>query len=204
MPIILPQPLYFIRHGETDWNKTGRLQGQKDIPINGRGIDQAESVGRQLKKYLHKKNYDDAAIAALSYIASPLDRTQHTMRLVRGAMGLDPHDFSCDPCLMELSFGAWEGLGWDDVKHDIPAAALEREKGKWTFQPPGGESYAMLAERVKPFLLGLTQETIVVSHGGVARVFLTLLSDLAPHTAANVDIWQGRFIVFDQGRFEWV
>lgn len=204
MPLILPHRLYFIRHGETDWNRESRLQGQKDIPINGRGVDQAQAIGRKLKHYLLKQGYDAACIAKLHYVASPLERTRQTMRLARTAMDLAPDDFACDARLMEISFGAWEGLTWGDVKKTLPDAAKAREQGKWDFQPPQGESYAQLAQRITPWLEALNAETVVVSHGGVARALLTLLTDLAPHTAASVDIWQGRALIFEDGRAHWL
>jgi probable phosphoglycerate mutase len=214
MSLHLPQILYFVRHGETDWNRDGRLQGQKDIPINGRGEDQAKAVGRTLAAHLTAEGFDQNAIAALSYKASPLQRTMQTMRLMRASMGLDPQKFTTDERLKELSFGAWEGLTWRDVKDQIPASALERERGKWDFVPPRGESYALLARRVRPWLDELMQAHIsndvmhkahiVVSHGGVARVLLTMLSDVSPHMAATADIWQGRVLKFWQGRAEWV
>jgi broad specificity phosphatase PhoE len=101
----LAHRLIFIRHGETDWNVEGRLQGQHDIPLNGRGRDQAASAGREARKYIAREGLTD-----LRYVASPLTRTRDTMELARGAMGLDPKDYALDPRLMELSFGRWEGL----------------------------------------------------------------------------------------------
>ena len=67
----LSHRLIFIRHGETDWNAEGRLQGQHDIPLTGRGRDQAASAGREARKYLARKGLTD-----LRYVASPLSRTR--------------------------------------------------------------------------------------------------------------------------------
>ena len=79
---------------------------------------------------------------------------------------------SADPRLMELDFGEWEGKPWDD----IPRAELDRwAAAPLGFRAPGGESGAELIERVASFHAGLTQDCIVVSHGGPLRVLSALL-----------------------------
>jgi probable phosphoglycerate mutase len=192
----LPHTLYFIRHGETDWNAEARLQGQRDVPLNDFGRVQAEEVGAKLRGLV--LHYED-----LDYVASPLSRTRETMALIREAIGLHPTAYRTDERLRELTFGDWEGLTWKEVRARDPKGAQAREKGKWGFVPPGGESYAMLAERVVPFLESLTRDTVVVSHGGVARVLLVLLGHASRDHAPRADIWQGRVLVFEAGRHHW-
>lgn len=192
--------LIFIRHGETDWNVEGRLQGQRDIPLNARGRDQAAAAGRAVRKIVAT----EAARAALAYVASPLGRARRTMELARAVLGLPPLAYATDARLVELTFGEWEGLTWPEVKARAPYLASGRESCKWDFVPPGGESYAMLALRVAPWLAELAGDTLVVSHGGVARVLLALIGGVAHDRAPRVDIWQGRLLVFDAGRFVWV
>ena len=70
--------------------------------------------------------------------------------------------------------------------------------------PPGGESYLMLLDRVRPLLNELREETIVVAHGGVARAFLVHLTGMDGLEATTADIWQGRLLVFEQGGAYWV
>jgi probable phosphoglycerate mutase len=67
-------------------------------------------------------------------------------------MGLPPGRYRLEATLMELSFGAWEGLTWAEIRARDPAAVAARRADKWGFAPPGGESYAMLAERVRGWL----------------------------------------------------
>ena len=195
----LAHRLIFIRHGETDWNFEGRLQGQHDIPLNGRGRDQAASAGREARKYIAREGLTD-----LRYVASPLKRTRDTMELARGAMGLDPRDYALDPRLMELSFGRWEGLIWPQVKALDPLAAKAREGDKWLFQPPGGESYAMLADRLRPWLATVAGDTVVVSHGGVARVLMAMIGGVPVSDAPMMDIHQGRVLIFQNGFRRWL
>ncbi len=194
--------LIFVRHGETDWNVEFRLQGQRDTPINGRGRDQAREVGRALRGRFAGSRAPDAA--DYDFVASPLARCRETMELAREAMGLAPNAYRTDASLIELSFGRWEGLTWSEVKTRDPWAAQAREGDKWTFQPPGGESYAMLAERIRPWLDGLRRDTFVVSHGGVARVLMAMIGGVAKTTAPRANIMQGRALLFDDETMRWL
>ena len=199
LSLMLPHRLIFIRHGETNWNAEGRLQGKQDIPINGRGRAQAVSAGKDALKYIKRHSIED-----LHFIASPLNRTRETMELAREAMGLDPFAYETDPRLMELSFGQWEGLIWPEVQARDPWAAKAREGDKWLFQPPGGESYAMLAERLRPWLATITRDTLVVSHGGVARALMAMIGGIPTSQAAMDDIHQGRVLIFEAGKRAWL
>jgi probable phosphoglycerate mutase len=193
---VLPHTLYFVRHGETDWNAEARLQGQRDVPLNDFGRVQAEEVGARLRALvLHTEDLD--------YVASPLSRTRETMERLRAAIGLRPAAYRTDDRLRELTFGAWEGMTWKEVRTRDPKGAQARERDKWGFEPPGGESYAVLAERVAPFLESLTRDSVVVSHGGVARVLLVLLGHASRDHAPRADIWQGRVLVLAPGRHFW-
>ncbi|WP_406857430.1 histidine phosphatase family protein [Alsobacter sp. KACC 23698] len=191
-----PYRLFFIRHGETDWNAEGRLQGQQDIPINERGRHQAGEAGKRLLRLAPQAG-------TLPWVVSPLWRTRDTAERARRAIGLDPMDYALDPRLKEISFGDWEGHTWRDLRKVAPHAAEERKADKWRFVPPGGESYAMLAERIRPFAEELAGEQVVVAHGGVARALLYLLSGVSDLVAPSVEIWQGRVLLFENGRFAW-
>jgi probable phosphoglycerate mutase len=105
--------------------------------------------------------------------------------------------------LQELSFGNWEGLTWREIRARDANMTRVRAQDKWTFVPPGGESYAMLAERVAPALADIGREAVVVAHGGVARVLLNVLAKVPPHQASEAPIWQGKVLVFGNGAHEW-
>lgn len=189
--------LIFIRHGETDWNAEGRLQGQRDIPLNARGRRQADEVGALLRG-VHSEPQ------ALPFVASPLHRTRDTMERLRVAAGLPAAGYSMDDRLKELTFGRWEGLTWKEVRRADPAGAAARERDKWGFVPPDGESYAMLTERVGGWLSTVDRPMVVVAHGGVARALLTLIGGVAPQQATGMDIWQGRILLFRDGASRWI
>jgi probable phosphoglycerate mutase len=199
---IFPHKIIFIRHGETDYNAEGRLQGQKDIPLNPKGREQASAVGRSLLKLM--RGDIERIETARAFVASPLLRTRETMERARAAMGLPPASYRLDAQLKELTFGAWEGLTWPEVALADPQGAAAREEDKWNFAPPGGESYAMLCDRLRPWLSSLDGDACVASHGGVARALFTLIAGVVPTIAAGINIWQGRAIVYDGGGYEWV
>ena len=194
--------LWFIRHGETDFNREGRLQGQQDIPLNARGREQAGAVGRALRKLA---GAEMAALDARSaFVCSPFARTRRTMELARAVMGFDPVAYALDDRLKELTFGAWEGFTWPEIETRDPDGAAARAAHKWDFTPPGGESYAELASRVAPWVATIEGDLFVTSHGGVARALMYLIADVAPEKAAEIPIQQGRAILFAGGRFDWV
>ena len=197
LPLTISHRLFLVRHGETDWNREGRLQGSKDIPLNELGREQAAEAAGRLRNLV--QGYE-----GLDFVASPMERARETMEILRYRLGLPPKGYRIDERLRELTFGAWEGFTWREVRKSERELALARERDKWGFVPPEGESYRMLAERIRPVLEGLTGETVMVSHGGVARAVLALVGAVAPGDAAMVDIWQGKILKVSDGRVSWV
>ena len=192
-------PIFFLRHGETDWNAEGRLQGQQDIALNALGRRQAAQAGRKLKKILASQGLD-----ACPWQSSPLSRTRETAFLARAELGLPPDGVIFDTRLREFTFGRWEGKTWPEVCAQDPEGARERDRDKWGFCPPGGESYGDLAERLRPWLAEQCAPAVVVSHGGVARALMHLIGGLCVERAPTADIWQGRVLVFAESRFDWI
>jgi broad specificity phosphatase PhoE len=186
--------LYFIRHGETDWNAEGRLQGQRDIPLNDLGRVQAEEVAGILARL-------DRRFADLPYWASPLSRARETMELMRARLGLARPDYRTDDRLKEIAFGEWEGRTWPEVERGYPELAAARVADKWHVTPPAGENYEAVAERLKPFLAPIERDSVVVAHGGVGRVLMALIGGLSKAAAAETYVRQGVVYVFDAGTF---
>jgi broad specificity phosphatase PhoE len=193
----MPPPIVFIRHGETDWNAEGRLQGQRDIPLNAVGREQAVEVGWRLRKHVED-------LEALPWLVSPLSRTRETAEIARRAVGFDPFRYELDDRLRELTFGDWEGCTWKELRAVDPDAVTARAADKWGYVPPDGESYGMLCERMSLWLQTFAKPAIVVSHGGVARVLLVLLAGWDPEGAVGADIWQGKLLMFSDGEAAWL
>jgi len=196
----MAQPLlYFIRHGETDWNVEGRLQGQHDTPLNKVGLGQAVRCGDILRTLLGRDGRD---AQDFDYVASPLVRARKTMELVRAELALAPAGYRTDARLAELSFGRWEGFTFAELKAREPdtLALAAREHDKWGFVPPGGESYADLLVRVSAWHATVTRDTVAVAHGGVARTLIVHFGVEPPAAAPVHSIEQGVVYQFAPGR----
>lgn len=197
-----PHRLIFVRHGETAYNAESRLQGQLDTPLNARGREQARAIGGTLRSLLGPEI--DRLDEAQAFFASPLERARETMDIARDAMGLKPGRYHLDPVLKELSFGVWEGLTWSEIEVRDAKGLRARRKDRWAFAPEGGESYAMLAVRLRPWLDSLSEHAFVISHGGVARVLMALIAGVPPAKAVEAPIIQGRAILFENGSCRWI
>ena len=188
-----PPTIYYVRHGETDWNVAGRLQGRRDIDLNARGREQAQHVGGILRDLFARDGRDPSSF---DYVSSPLKRATETMQLVRQVLGLDPDSFRRDIRLAELSFGDWEGFTIAQLHEQDPQRIAQREHDKWHFVPPNGESYKMVASRMRDWYAGLIGDAVVTAHGGTARGLIADLGIARPAAAPLLDIEQGMVYVF--------
>ncbi len=188
--------LYYIRHGETDFNVEGRLQGRRDTVLNATGRRQAAKCAAVLhglfaRERRHAGDFD--------YVASPLKRARETMEILRRALGLDPHGYGVDPRLMEISYGEWEGLTLPEIEARTAGVLAERDRDKWDFAPSGGESYRELAGRIGEWYRSLTRDTVVAAHGGGVRALMAIFGLLPPDEASHEQIAQGVVYVFAGG-----
>jgi probable phosphoglycerate mutase len=188
MPVI-----YYIRHGETEWNAEGRLQGTQDIPLNDLGRRQAASAGSILADLFAR---DGRSEASLGFVASPLGRARSTMELVRGTLRLQPDQYALDARLREIGYGRWEGSTLAQMQASDPVAFAARQADKWTVPPPGGESYAEVQARMTDWYRGLVADTVAVAHGGTARALMVALGVETPDSAPDLTIEQGAVYVF--------
>lgn len=193
-----PRPtLYYLRHGETDWNVERRLQGRRDIPLNERGRGQASHCGSILRNLFAQAGID---AASLDYVSSPLGRARETMERARTALGIPPNDYRVDEALTEISFGDWEGFTIAQLRTRDPQGIAAREHDKWRFLPPGGESYEDVSKRVARWYEGLSRDAVVVAHGGTARGLMAYFGIAHAAAAPLIDIAQGVVYVFEDGR----
>jgi broad specificity phosphatase PhoE len=146
--------LYFVRHGQTDWNKEWRLQGNADIPLNDEGKKQALAANEALKDVKFDKVF-----------CSPLRRAVETCGIIT-----DNAPSVQDERLTERFFGSYEGAYASEI--DFEGMWTESRENEFD----GVEKLAALKERVFSFLDGLTAEyhgknVLVVAHGGIAFLF---------------------------------
>ena len=188
MPVI-----YYIRHGETDWNVEGRLQGGIDTPLNERGRAQAVHAGHVLAGLFAR---DGRTAASLAFVASPLQRARQTMDLVRAGLKLPPGGYALDDRLREIGYGHWEGSTLTQARVSHPELYASRERDKWSALPPGGESYASVQIRMRDWYDSLQADTVAVAHGGTARALMVALGIETSARASDLYIEQGVVYVF--------
>jgi probable phosphoglycerate mutase len=156
--------LWILRHGETEWNLAGRLQGSGDSPLTERGQQQGEAAA--------------VALAARGPIdalySSDLGRAERTARTIGRVIQIEPR---IDPGLREISYGGLEGRTWAEIERDFPEIHRSLVEHPATFAPPGGESRQALQRRVVAALTAIAaahpgQRVAVVTHGGALTAFL--------------------------------
>jgi broad specificity phosphatase PhoE len=190
----MPRPtLYYVRHGLTDWNMQGRLQGRQDTPLNATGQQQAKRCGWILHDLLAR---DGRNAADFGYASSPLLRARTTMDILRATLALAPAGYRLDERLSEIAFGEWEGLTYNDILARDREVVETREHNKWLFRPPGGETYEEVAGRVGAWYATLDRDTVVTAHGGTGRALIAVLGVEAPDEAVHHTIDQGVVYVF--------
>jgi len=193
----MPAPtIYYIRHGETEWNATGRLQGTQDVPLNELGRKQAAHAGNVLAGLFARDGRDRHDLA---YVASPLGRARSTMDFVRKVLGLSPGDYSLDDRLREIGYGEWEGSTLAEMQAKDPSFYAKRLTEKWTMSSPGGESYASVQLRMRDWYDSLKADTVAVAHGGTCRALMVALGHETPESASDLYIEQGAVYVFGDG-----
>ena len=152
-----------IRHGETDWNRDARIQGQLDIPLNEAGRAQARRLTERLR--------DEGIEAAYS---SDLVRVYETAEIALAGSGLPIHRTTD---VREVSFGVWEGKRWVDVEREFPQEVLHYRQNYGHSAPPGGESLTALRRRSVAAFQRIVgdhrgQTVVLFSHGGPCRAIL--------------------------------
>jgi broad specificity phosphatase PhoE len=161
--------LWLVRHGETDWNAEGRVQGHTPTSLNERGREQARQLARALS---HKR------FAAI--VASDLPRAAETAAILAGGRGIT---VTHSAALRERSFGAYEGQTSAQIRDARSALGLAQtgDLADWTGMP-GIETEGALWARIEPFLRDISaahpdQDVLVATHGGVlARAIYHTLS----------------------------
>eukprot|EP01037_Dinobryon_pediforme_P001887 gene1887-1918_t len=147
----------------------GVCYGQTDLPTHPDAGAQIEAVVHGLKSFAPKLIWSSPAQRCL--------RMAHSLRTALDA------ELRCDPRLLEMNFGEWEGLLWDSV----PREALDRwAADPWAFAPPGGETGKELVTRVTAIhadILREGQDCVVVTHGGPLKVLRALHTDTTRHSA---------------------
>ena len=190
--------LLFIRHGETDWNRQQRFQGQIDVPLNAMGHAQAARLGQRLAGETHD-----------ALFSSDLTRARETAAPLAAAWGRQPVRV---PGLREQSFGVLEGLDVPTIKQQHAALWQQWLEHRADFALPGGESLRQFHTRVMDAVRELAaasagQRLVIVTHGGVLDMLWRTANGLPldglraceiPNTGLNRLRWDGRTLHIDR------
>lgn len=147
--------IYLLRHGQTNYNHEGRMQGQLESQLTDLGMAQAQAMADLLKEQI-----DD--VAGWRLLASPLKRTRQSAAIVGATLGLE---VEIEPALIEVGCGAWENRLYADLAKEHPDAFASRD---WFFRAPEGERFEDVDGRVRPWLAAQAPEPrklIAVAHG---------------------------------------
>ena len=157
--------LLLVRHGESEWNRAGRIQGQADSPLTELGSEQARAIGRYLRGQLD--------IGLLRMYSSPLARARQTAAIIAEHIGYDTGLIRVDEQLNDFDQGDISGTyGWDTVAKNYPELARLRLADPLAYHPPNGESGLAFRARLVRFLNAIDGDEavhLVVSHGIVNK-----------------------------------
>jgi probable phosphoglycerate mutase len=155
--------ILLVRHGETDWNAAGRIQGHSDTPLNAAGHEQARRVARRLAREPVQALY-----------SSDLARASQTATAIGHTLGLP---VVTSPRLRERQYGVWEGLTAAEIQARFPEQFAEWRARSTDFAPPQGESRSQLLTRALAELQAIARRharevVVVVTHGGFCYVLI--------------------------------
>ncbi len=169
--------LSIIRHGETEWNRQRRIQGQGDSALTAVGLRQAEAVARRISQ-----------VAPSRLVSSDLGRTIQTAQPIAAVTALTLETGSG---LRERSFGIFEGLTPAEIEGRYPAEHALWQARDPAFAIPGGESLLALRERISTTLERIAGQSagnvVIVTHGGVLDAIYRITLGLSMHAPRT---WQ--------------
>lgn len=158
-------PLVLIRHGPTEWNAIGRIQGHTDVPLSAAGR-------RAVQTWRLPAEVIEAA-GDWDWLASPLTRTLETAEILLPAAAYAA--LRHEPALIEMHWGTWEGRILAEARQEGGAETIEAEARGLDFRPPGGESPRDVQTRLAPLLAALAahgRPVVAITHKGVIRAVM--------------------------------
>jgi 2,3-bisphosphoglycerate-dependent phosphoglycerate mutase len=164
--------IYVVRHGQTDWNREGRIQGGTDNPLNNTGREQAQALGRTL-----------ADIKIDAVYTSSHQRAKQTAEVLQGRAPITAMDE-----LRERFFGKFEGANDKDT---AIVADWNKRRFTWADDMEGGEALQSQAARAESALKKIRQQhkdgqtIVIVGHGGINPILVSLLLGIAPQEGAS-------------------
>ena len=188
--------IFFIRHGETDWNRNGLIQGQRESSLSSHGFEQSSLLAHRLKKEEIQIIY-----------SSPLKRAKQTSDEIKKIINAE---IILDDDLMEISLGSWEGLNKEKVRSEYPLAFEKWLKKPEEFKAPCGESWQDVKNRADNFLERIItrsqyERILLSSHNGFGKIFMITFLEMSLAKFWNFSLDNGGvslFVLHDNGRRE--
>lgn len=187
--------IVLVRHGETFWNREGRIQGHTESDLTPLGERQARAMAGLVGDLVRRSPHPGWRL-----VASPIGRARRTAGMVAEAVGLP---VEIDGRLAEICCGEWEGHLRADVAHHHPAIFQTRE---WFFGAPGGETFEDVTARATDWLSALPPEperrVIAVSHGVWGRLLRGAYAGLGRQATLDQDVPQDAVYRLQNGQID--
>ena len=179
--------LYLIRHGETDYNNALRFQGQTDIPLNEKGIEQAKKAADFFR---------DIPLQAI--FTSTLIRAKTTAEIIAGVKGMDVQETDA---LREMSFGIWENMNSKDIQKKYAKEWKDFFASPARTTIPQGESMSDVQKRAYPTVQEILDrypegDVAFVAHGGIIRVLMCTMLGLDLNRAWHLHVGNASITCF--------
>lgn len=182
--MITAPPLYILRHGETEWNASGRLQGRFDSALTEAGQGQAVAQRRILQAH---------DVSDFSAISSPQGRAMETARIACTGL-IEP--IATDPALSEIGLGDWAG----GIRADLIKSSGAVDGFDLYELAPNGEGFATLHDRCHSFLTGLTGPAVLITHGITSRMLRLILTGRPIRDLRDMAGGQGVVFYLENGK----
>ena len=187
--------LILVRHGESEWNRAGRIQGQVNSPLTDLGINQAKATRDYLSGILLNQQ--------LEIYTSPLDRALQTAEIIAQGIDYPSRKIIIEERLNDFNLGEISGtFGWDKVAEIFPEQAQLRLQDPMRFHPSGGESGAEFEARLRSLLEDLMDDgtlKLMVSHGIVNKFIRGILKNLSGKEIIDLGESQNSIYRLEQG-----
>ena len=187
--------LILVRHGESEWNRAGRIQGQVNSPLTDLGINQAKEIRDYLSGILLNQE--------LEIYTSPLDRAIQTAEIIAQGIEYPSRKIIIEERLNDFNVGEISGtFGWDKVAEIFPEQAQLRLQDPMRFHPSGGESGAEFEARLRSLLEDLMDDgtlKLMVSHGIVNKFIRGILKNLSGKEMVELGESQNTIYRLEQG-----
>ena len=187
--------LILIRHGESEWNRAGRIQGQVNSPLTDLGINQAKATRDYLSGILLNQQ--------LEIYTSPLDRALQTAEIIAKGIDYPSRKIIIEERLNDFNLGEISGtFGWDKVAEIFPEQAQLKLQDPMRFHPSGGESGTEFQARLRSLLEDLMDDgtlKLMVSHGIVNKFIRGILKNLSGKEMVELGESQNTIYRLEQG-----